>query len=123
KRARIAWGTGLTAAVLAKATGGMAMREPEGPIRMSGLRLEGLAGYRVVDRAGRPIGEIDHVEADYKGRTRFVHVDLDAGGEVKLASFRAWLDDKTRTISLDLPQDIVLRRAEGSMISLLSGES
>ena len=125
RRARIAWGSGLLAGVLAIATGGMAMAPAGGPVRMANLKVSGfevgqLGGFDVVDSGGIHVGEVISVDTDRRGKARWVNVDLDAGGEVKLASFRAWLDVGKRTIALQLPEDIVLRRVEAEALNSLS---
>ena len=117
--------SGGLAALAALATGGMATAPPEGPVRMSNLRIasvtsEGIAGYSVVDAEGFRIGEIIQVDSDNSGKARWLHVDLDAGGEVKLASFRGWLDARNQSVKLQLPEDIVVRHAEPDTISSLS---
>ena len=120
QRARIAWSSGVMAGVLAIATGGMAMAPPDGPVRMSNLKVSGLAGFDVTDSRGVHVGEVISVNTDRRGRARWVNVALDEGGEVKLASFRAWLDAGERTIALQLPEDIVVRRAEAAALNSLS---
>ena len=125
QRAKIAWGSGVLAGVLAIATGGMAMAPPEGPVRMSNLKVSGLqassmGGFDVIDVSGVHLGEVISVDADRRGHARWVNVALDQGGEVKLASFRAWLDAGERKIALQLPEDIVLRRAETDALNSLS---
>lgn len=101
---KIGIATGLLAATLALATGGMASSPSNEPVRMSELRIEGLAGYPAYDRFGTPVGHVISVDADHKGRTRYVRIALDDGGEVRVASFNAWLDgDAIRTgVAADL---------------------
>jgi hypothetical protein len=123
KHARFAWATGALAGVLAIATGGMAMAPPEGPVRMSNLKVSGLAGFDVVDESGVHVGEVISVDTDRRGRARWVNVALDQGDSVRLASFRAWLDAGEQKLRLQLPVDIVLRRAEGDALSSLSAGS
>jgi hypothetical protein len=120
QRAKIAWGSGALAGILAIATGGMAMAPPEGPVRMSNLKVDGLSGFDVIDVSGVHVGEVISVDADRRGHARWINVALDQGGEVKLASFRAWLDAGERRIALQLPEDIVLRRAETDALNSLS---
>ena len=118
QRAKIAWG--LLAGMLAVATGGMALAPPEGPVRMSNLKVSGLGGFDVVDSGGVHVGEVISVEADRRGRARWINLSLDQGGEAKLASFRAWLDGGERKIVLQLPEDIVVRHAEADALNSLS---
>jgi len=120
KHARFAWASGLLAGALAIATGGMAMAPPDGPVRMSNLRISGLSGFDVIDSSGAHIGEVISVEADRRGHARWLTIALEQGGEAKLASFRAWLDAGERQIALQLPEDIVLRRAEADTLNSLS---
>jgi len=116
QRAKIAWGSGVLAGVLAIATGGMAMGPVKGPVRMSNLNVSNVVkdvgGFDVVDVRGVRVGEVISVDADKRGHARWINVALDQGGEVKLASFRGWLDAGERRIALQLPEDIVLRRLE-----------
>jgi hypothetical protein len=100
------------AALAALATGGMAMGPPDHPVRMSGLRMEGLSGYVVVDRAGAKVGEIIKVEADRIGRTRWLDIALDAGGAARVASFRAFLDAPRRQIAVSLSEDLLISRGD-----------
>jgi hypothetical protein len=120
RHAKYAWASGLLAGVLAIATGGMAMAPPDGPVRMSNLRTGGLAGFDVIDSSGIHIGEVISVDKDRRGRARWVTIALEQGGEVRLASFRAWLDAGERQIALQLPEDIVLRLAEADELNSLS---
>jgi hypothetical protein len=80
-------------------------------------------GFDVVDSAGVRVGETISVDTDKRGRARWVNVALDTGGEVKLASFRAWLDAREQTIALQLPDDLVQRRAEADALNSLSAET
>lgn len=121
--AKFAWSSGLLAGALAIATGGMAMAPPDGPVRMSNLKVSGLAGFDVIDSGGVHVGEVISVDADRRGRARWVNVALDQGGETRLASFRGWLDAREQTITLQLPEDIVLRHAEAEVPSSLSAET
>jgi hypothetical protein len=114
---KFAWGSGVLAGVLAIATSGMAMAPPDGPVRMSNLKVSGLAGFDVVDSGGVHVGEVISVDTDRRGLARWVNIALDHGGEAKLASFRAWLDAGKRKIALQLPEDIVLRYAEASVVN------
>ena len=104
--------TGGLAVLAALATGGMAMGPPDHPVRMSGLRIEGLSGYAVVDRVGAKVGEIISVEADRHGRTRWLDIALDAGGEARVASFRAFLDAPRQQIAVSLSEDLLISRAD-----------
>jgi hypothetical protein len=104
----------------ALATGGMSAAPFQEPLRMSNLKVQGLAGFEVVDVKGVRIGEIIQIDTDDRGRARWLRVDLDAGGEIRLASFRATLDARRETIMLQLPEDIVVRRAEPETLSSLS---
>ncbi|MDZ4759543.1 MAG: hypothetical protein SGJ21_00535 [Alphaproteobacteria bacterium] len=114
RRRALAFASGLAAASLALATAAMTTvphnpnSEPE---YMSGLKVEGLAGYDVVDLRGLPVGEVIHVQADHKGRTRYVRISLDGGGEARIAAFRASLNADQRRIGLHLPRDLVLAEA------------
>jgi hypothetical protein len=114
--------SGGLAALAALATGGMATAPPDGPVRMSNLVIasitsEGIAGYSVIDSEGFRIGEITEVDSDRRGKARWLHVDLDAGGQAKLASFRGWLDARHQAVKLQLPEDIVVRHAEPDTVS------
>lgn len=120
QRARFAWSSGALAALLALATGGMAVAPPDGPVRLSNYRIDGLGGFAVIDSAGLHIGQVIRIEADRRGQARWIHVALDRGGETKVASFRAWMDAAKMTIALQLPEDIVLRRMEAEALSSLS---
>jgi sporulation protein YlmC with PRC-barrel domain len=120
RHAKFAWASGLLAGALAIATGGMAMAPPDGPLRMSNLRISGLAGFDVVDSNGGHVGEVISVDTDRRGHARWLTIALEQGGEVRLASFRAWLDAGERQIALQLPEDIVLRRAEADALNSLS---
>ena len=117
QRAKIAWGSGVLAGVFAIATSGMAMAPADGPVRMSNLKVSGLDGFEVIDVSGVHVGQVISVDTDRRGHARWVNVALDQGGEVKLASFRAWLDASERQIALQLPEDIVLRRAEADALN------
>ncbi|HEY7797928.1 MAG TPA: hypothetical protein VIA80_04140 [Hyphomonadaceae bacterium] len=121
RRAKIAWGSGALAGILAIATGGMAMAPPDGPVRMSNLEVRevvsDIGGFDVIDSSGAHVGEAISVDTDRRGLARWVNVALDQGGEVKLASFRAWLDAGKQTIALQLPEDIVQSRAEAGAIN------
>ena len=124
RQRRIAWGTGVLAGILAIATGGMAMAPPDGPVRMSNLRVSefvsNVDGFDVIDSAGVHVGETVSIETDRRGLARWINVALDQGGEVKLASFRGWLDVRERTITLQLPDDIVQRRVATDALNSLS---
>ncbi len=118
KRSHRAWGAMVGGAILF--TGGMAMGEPEGPVRMSNLKVTEIAGYDVLDLNGARVGEIAHVETDGQGRTRWLRVDLDAGGEARVASFRADLDAKHRRVSLRLSEDLLIARADTTAAEAVS---
>jgi hypothetical protein len=124
QRTKIAWGSGVLAGILAIATGGMAMGPADGPVRMSNLKVSSLVkdvgGFDVIDPSGIHVGAVISVEADRRGHARWINVALDQGGEVKLASFRGWLDAGERRIALQLPEDIVLRRVEAQALNSLS---
>ncbi|MFT3722948.1 MAG: hypothetical protein QM773_05110 [Hyphomonadaceae bacterium] len=100
-----------TIAVATLLTGGMALREPEGPVRMSAMRIASLDGYSVSDWGGVPVGEIASVETDDQGRTRWLNIYLKQGGIARVASFRADLDAGRRTVSIRLPEGLLLARA------------
>jgi hypothetical protein len=95
-------------------TGGMAMGEPDGPVRMANLKVSGLTGFEVQDLTGMRVGEIAYVETDGQGRTRWLGVELDAGGEARVASFRADLDAKQKLVSLRLSEDLLIARADAA---------
>ncbi len=124
QRIRIAWGSGVLAGILAAATGGMATAPPDEPLRMSNLKVRDIvadiAGFTVTDSAGQHVGEVISVETDRRGLARRINVALDEGGEVELASFRAWLDARHETVALQLPEDIVQRRVEAADLRTLS---
>lgn len=98
------------AAILA--TGGMTIGSSDAPVRMSGLKVSDLAGYAVFDRAGTRVGEISRIETDADGRTRWLNIGLDAGGEARVASFRADLDARQKLVSLRLSEDLLIARAD-----------
>jgi hypothetical protein len=114
----------MLAGILAIATGGMAKGPADGPVRMSNLNVSSLVkdvrGFDVIDSGGVHVGAVISVEADRGGHARWINVALDQGGEVKLASFRGWLDAGERRIALQLPEDIVLRRVETEALNSLS---
>lgn len=109
-RSHKAWGAIVSGAILA--TGGMTMGGPEGPFRMSATRVTDIVGYEVQDRTGQRVGEIALVETDDQGRTRWLRVGLDAGGEARVASFRADLDARQKLVSLRLSEDLLIARAD-----------
>ena len=113
-----AWGAIVAGAILV--TGGMAMGSPEGPVRMSGLKVSDLSGYEVLDRTGSRVGEIRDIETDGDGRTRWLNIGLDAGGEARVASFRADLDAGQKLISLRLSEDLLIARADTQAIDPVS---
>jgi hypothetical protein len=112
KRAQLTCLTGGLAAIAALATGGMAMAAPDHPVRMSGLRVEGLAGHTVIDLGGLKVGKIIKVEADSNGRTRWLDIALDSGGEARVASFRAFFDAPRQVIAVSLSEDLLISRAD-----------
>jgi hypothetical protein len=85
---------------------------------MSALKVAGLAGYEVQDWAGLRVGTIAGIERDAQGRTRWLRVELDGGGEARVASFRADLDVAQKTVSLRLSQDLLIARAAISSPSI-----
>jgi hypothetical protein len=101
---------GITLAALALVTGGMST-SPHWPARMSGLRVDGMAGYTVVDPEGQSVGKVLHVDTDAHHRTRYIAIALDDGGSTRLASFQAFVDPRIRQVELVLPRDAVLARA------------
>ena len=92
----------------------------EGVVRMSNLNVHGLAGYPVLDRTGAHVGTVIAVDANPKGQARWIHVDLDQGGQARLASFRAWLDARQKVVSVQLDEDLILDRAPDAGVSSLS---
>jgi hypothetical protein len=102
------------AALVVLTAGGMTLGVPDHPVRMSGLHVKGLIGLAVVDRAGGNVGEVLEVETDRKGRTRWLDIALDAGGEARVASFRAFLDSPRRRITLTLSEDLLISRADAA---------
>ena len=110
KRSYISWAACLTGATLL--TGGMAMREPDGPVRMSAMKVSDLSGYDVFDASGVRVGEIASVETDDWGRTRWLNIGLDTGGVARVASFRADLDASRKLVSVRLSEDLLVQRAE-----------
>lgn len=120
-RLHMAWGAIISGAILA--TGGMAMGAPEGPIRMSALKVSSIAGYEVLDLSGLRVGEVAHVERDAQGRTRWLNIDLDAGGQARVASFRADLDARQKLVSLRLSEDLLIARADASAIAAINSPS
>jgi len=117
-RLHTAWGAIISGAILA--TGGMAMGASEGPIRMSALKVSSIAGYEVLDLSGLRVGEVAHVERDAQGRTRWLNIDLDAGGQARVASFRADLDARQKLVSLRLSEDLLIARADASAIATIN---
>jgi len=113
---RAQWGclTGGLAAMAALATGGMATAPADQPVRMSGLQIEGLPGLVVVDRAGAKVGETIGVVADGNGQARWVDIALDAGGEARVASFRAFFDERRKEIAVSLSEDLLMSRADAA---------
>ena len=113
-----AWGAVITAAILA--TGGMAMGTPDGPVRMSGLKVSDLSGYEVLDMTGARVGQISRIETDGAGHTRWLNIGLDAGGEARVASFRADLDAHQKLVSLRLSEDLLIAMADAPAIATVS---
>lgn len=70
---------------------------------MTALKVSGLAGYTLRDSDGREVGRVVNVEADAKGRTRYVHAVLNGGEDVRVAAFRALLDRQGQAIDLTMP--------------------
>ena len=120
-RSHMAWGAIITGAILV--TGGMAMGAPEGPVRMSALKVSGIAGYQVLDLSGARVGEVAHVERDAQGHTRWLNIDLDAGGQARVASFRADLDARQKLVSLRLSEDLLIARTDADAIAVVSSPS
>lgn len=120
-RLHMAWGAIISGAILA--TGGMAMGAPEAPIRMSALKVSSIAGYEVLDLSGLRVGEVAHVERDAQGRTRWLNIDLDAGGQARVASFRADLDARQKLVNLRLSEDLLIARADASAIAAINSPS
>jgi hypothetical protein len=116
-----AWSAAVAAAILA--TGGMATGGPDGPVRMSGLKVSDLPGYDVIDMTGVRVGRISHVETDGNGHTRWLNIGLDAGGEARVASFRADLDAHRKLVSLRLSEDLLIARADAPAIQAISSPS
>ncbi len=79
---------------------------------MSALKASGIAGYEVLEVTGLRVGEIAHVETDGQGHTGWLGVALDAGGEARVASFRADLDAKQKPVSLGFSEDLLIARAD-----------
>lgn len=117
-RSQKAWGTIVAGAILA--TGGMAKRAPDGSVRMSALKVSDLSGYEVLDRTGARVGEIRHIETDGDGRTRWLNISLDVGGQVRVASFRADLDTEQKLVSLRLSDDLLIARADAQATAISS---
>lgn len=107
--------TGIAAALALLATGAMSMAPPEGPVRMSATLISELPGYQVEDRTGERVGKIVGVDINAEGRTRWLHIALDAGGEAKVASFRAWVDASRKTVALLLSEDLLISRADAAV--------
>jgi hypothetical protein len=112
RKKRIALGTGLGLTALALLTGGMVQAMPDWPARMSGLRIDGLTGYAVVDNSGLPVGAVIEAQTDDRGRTRYVFIMLEDGRETRVASFQAYVNPRDRQVMLELPRDVVLLRAD-----------
>lgn len=120
-QSRKAWAAIVSGAILA--TGGMVAGAPDGPVRMSGLKVSSLAGYDVRDAAGLRVGEIATIETDGQGRTRWLNIALDAGGNARVASFRADLDARQKMISLRLSEDLLIARADAAAAAPVSSPS
>lgn len=84
------------------------------PSTMSGLRVDGLAGYSVHDAVGLRIGEISDIETDHEGRTRYLRIRLDDGREARLSAFRAHLDEAGDRVDLMMPLYAVERTIDAS---------
>ena len=69
------------------------------------------------------VGEVAHVERDAQGRTRWLNIDLDAGGQARVASFRADLDARQKLVSLRLSEDLLIARADASAIAAINSPS
>lgn len=121
KRSGNAWAAAVTGAILF--TGGMAMPASDAPVRMANLKVSDIAGYDVHDRTGLRVGAIIDVETDMEGRTRWLVVDLDAGGEARVASFRADLDAKHQRVDLRLSEDLLIARADAAAAEAVSSPS
>lgn len=113
ERPLMVWGALAGAGLFGFGAASLATAAPGGPTRMSELRLQGLSGYAVLDSGRERVGQVIKLDADRNGRTRYLHISLDTGGEVKVAAFRAYFDAGRREIELMLPQDILFARAEG----------
>lgn len=120
-RSHMAWGALVSGAILA--TGGMAAGVSEEPVRMSALKVSGIAGYQVMDLTGLRVGEISEIECDAQGRTRWLNIDLDAGGQARVASFRADLDARRKLVSLRLSEDLLIARADAGAVDAVSSPS
>jgi hypothetical protein len=107
--------SGAIAAIAALATAAMPPPPSDGPVRMSGLHVSGLADYPVEDSYGALVGKVVNVETDHDGRTRYVVIALNAGGEARVASFRAFLDQRTHLIAVSLPQDTLATRGNAAI--------
>ena len=99
------------------------MGAPEGPVRMSALKVSSIGGYEVIDLSGVRVGEIAHVERDAQGHTRWLNIALDAGGEARVASFRADLDARQKQVSLRLSEDLLIARADAGAIAMVNSPS
>jgi hypothetical protein len=116
-----AWGAIVSGAILA--TGGMTMGGPDDAFRMSATRITEIVGYAVQDRTGLRVGEIARVETDDQGRTRWLFIELDAGGKARVASFRADLDAQQKLVSLRLSEDLLIARADANAGEMVSSPS
>ena len=52
--------------------------------------------------------------SDSHGRTRWLDIALDSGGEARVASFRAFLDAPRHVIALSLSEDLLVSRADAT---------
>lgn len=116
-----AWGAIVAGAILA--TGGMAIGAPDGPVRLSALKVSDLSGFEVLDRTGARVGEISHIETDRTGHTRWLTIGLDAGGKARVASFRADLDAGQKLVTLRLSEDLLIARADSQATDAISSPS
>jgi sporulation protein YlmC with PRC-barrel domain len=93
---------------------------PKEPKVMSALKVEGLAGVPVIDANGRMVGEVQHVEADYLGRTRYINLVLEDGRPARIAAFQASWDPREREIELAIPRYAVERTASAQQATMMA---
>jgi hypothetical protein len=120
-RSNVIWASCIGAAVLL--TGGMALGQPEGPVRMSAMKISSLDGFAVDDWNGDRVGQIASVETDDQGRTRWLLIDLASGGTARVASFRADLDVRKHLVSIRLPAGQLMVRAQARASALAAAVS